>query len=95
MFKDMELSKDIMSAFEQVNREVPGNISMSVSVLTMGFWPTYQPVSANLPGDVNEIDFEIQQNFHNELFSFVNCKQYLQNFITVNIQVENYNGNIH
>jgi len=35
-------------------REVPsGNIGMSVSVLTMGFWPTYQPVSANLPAEVN------------------------------------------
>jgi hypothetical protein len=26
---------------------------MSVSVLTMGFWPTYQPVSAILPAEVN------------------------------------------
>jgi len=34
-------------------REAPGNISMSVSVLTMGFWPTYQPVSAILPAEVN------------------------------------------
>ena len=36
-------------------REVPGgNISMFVSVLTMGFWPTYQTVSANLPTEVND-----------------------------------------
>ena len=67
----MELSKDIMIAFDQVSidtrrsehrmgslqhmhgREVPSaNISMYVSVLTMGFWPTYQPVSANLPAEV-------------------------------------------
>jgi hypothetical protein len=34
------------------SREVPGNISMFVSVLTMGFWPTYQPVSAILPVEV-------------------------------------------
>jgi hypothetical protein len=26
---------------------------MFVSVLTMGFWPTYQPVSAILPAEVN------------------------------------------
>ncbi|UJR09956.1 hypothetical protein I4U23_014180 [Adineta vaga] len=53
MFKDMELSKDIMTAFEQhVNaRDIPGNINMYVSVLTMGFWPTYQPVSAILPAE--------------------------------------------
>ena len=36
-------------------REVPGaNISMFVSVLTMGFWPTYQTVTASLPAEVNE-----------------------------------------
>lgn len=34
-------------------REVPGNIAMYVSVLTMGFWPTYPPVSAILPPEVN------------------------------------------
>ncbi|CAF3377203.1 unnamed protein product [Rotaria sp. Silwood1] len=51
MFKDIELSKDIMAAFDQYmhGREVPGNIGMSVSVLTMGFWPTYPPVTAILP----------------------------------------------
>jgi hypothetical protein len=39
-------------------REIPGNISMSVSVLTMGFWPTYQPVSAILPAEVNIFFFK-------------------------------------
>ncbi|CAF1416735.1 unnamed protein product [Adineta ricciae] len=54
MFKDMELSKDIMSAFEQHmhGRETPGNINMYVSILTMGFWPTYQPVTAILPPEL-------------------------------------------
>jgi hypothetical protein len=33
-------------------REAPGNIGMSVSVLTMGFWPTYPTVSAILPPEV-------------------------------------------
>ncbi|CAF2141394.1 unnamed protein product [Rotaria magnacalcarata] len=51
MFKDIELSKDIMTAFEQYmhGREAPGNIGMSVCVLTMGFWPTYPTVTAILP----------------------------------------------
>jgi len=54
MFKDMELSKDIMSAFEQhmTGRQTPGNVGMSVSVLTMGFWPTYPPVTAILPPEL-------------------------------------------
>jgi len=34
------------------NREAPGNIGMSVHVLTMGFWPTYPTVSAILPTEV-------------------------------------------
>ncbi len=34
------------------NREAPGNIGMSVCVLTMGFWPTYPTVTAILPPEV-------------------------------------------
>ncbi|CAF5121766.1 unnamed protein product, partial [Rotaria socialis] len=34
-------------------REVPGNITTFVSVLTMGFWPTYPTVSAILPPEVS------------------------------------------
>ncbi len=33
-------------------RETPGNIGLSVCVLTMGFWPTYPAVSAILPPEV-------------------------------------------
>ncbi|XP_050314082.1 cullin-4B [Anthonomus grandis grandis] len=52
MFKDMELSKDINQAFKQhlaVNsRDLP-QIEMTVSILTMGYWPTYQPMDVTLP----------------------------------------------
>lgn len=52
MFKDMELSKDINQAFKQhttVNsRDLP-QIEMTVSILTMGYWPTYQPMEVTLP----------------------------------------------
>lgn len=52
MFKDMELSKDINQAFKQhltVNsRDLP-QIDMTVSILTMGYWPTYQPMDVTLP----------------------------------------------
>ena len=33
-------------------RETSGNISISVYVLTMGFWPTYPAVNAILPPEV-------------------------------------------
>ncbi|XP_066158847.1 cullin-4B [Euwallacea fornicatus] len=52
MFKDMELSKDINQAFKQhvtVNSRNLPQIDMTVSILTMGYWPTYQPMDVNLP----------------------------------------------
>lgn len=51
MFKDMELSKELMLAFKQhlQNVHAPGSIDMSVNILTMGYWPTYQPMEVHLP----------------------------------------------
>lgn len=50
MFKDMELSKDIMIAFKQhmQHQQVPGNIDLTVNILTMGYWPTYTPMDVHL-----------------------------------------------
>lgn len=77
MFKDMELSKDILLAFKQVqylhdigclltssdgtslfmqhmtNMEAPGNIELTMNILTMGYWPTYPPTDVNLPEEVS------------------------------------------
>ncbi|XP_030609363.1 cullin-4B-like [Archocentrus centrarchus] len=41
MFKDMELSKDIMIQFKQYmqNQSEPSNIELTVNILTMGYWP--------------------------------------------------------
>ncbi|KAH0624556.1 hypothetical protein JD844_032163 [Phrynosoma platyrhinos] len=51
MFKDMELSKDIMVQFKQYmqNQSDPGNIDLTVNILTMGYWPTYTPMDVLLP----------------------------------------------
>nr|XP_023019090.1 cullin-4B [Leptinotarsa decemlineata] len=52
MFKDMELSKDINAAFKQhmsVNSRNLAPIDMTVSILTMGYWPSYLPTDVNLP----------------------------------------------
>ncbi|XP_078003458.1 cullin-4A isoform X2 [Phascolarctos cinereus] len=50
MFKDMELSKDIMIQFKQYmqNQSDPGNIDLTVNILTMGYWPTYTPMEVHL-----------------------------------------------
>ncbi|XP_013419680.1 cullin-4A [Lingula anatina] len=54
MFKDMELSKDIMLAFRQhtSNLDVPGSIDLNVNILTMGYWPTYTPMEVHLPTEM-------------------------------------------
>ncbi|MGH0182095.1 UNVERIFIED_CONTAM: hypothetical protein FKN15_008353 [Acipenser sinensis] len=53
MFKDMELSKDIMVQFKQYMQcqNVPGNIELTVNILTMGYWPTYVPMEVHLPAE--------------------------------------------
>ncbi|XP_062833349.1 cullin-4A isoform X1 [Anolis carolinensis] len=54
MFKDMELSKDIMVQFKQYiqNQSDPGNIDLTVNILTMGYWPTYTPMDVLLPPEM-------------------------------------------
>ncbi|VTJ83707.1 Hypothetical predicted protein [Marmota monax] len=54
MFKDMELSKDIMVHFKQhmQNQSAPGPIDLTVNILTMGYWPTYTPMEVHLPPEM-------------------------------------------
>uniref|UniRef100_A0A669BER1 Cullin-4A n=1 Tax=Oreochromis niloticus TaxID=8128 RepID=A0A669BER1_ORENI len=51
MFKDMELSKDIMIQFKQ-NQSEPSNIELTVNILTMGYWPSYTPMEVHLPTEM-------------------------------------------
>ncbi|XP_068107302.1 cullin-4B isoform X2 [Hyperolius riggenbachi] len=62
MFKDMELSKDIMVHFKQ-NQNVPGNIELTVNILTMGYWPTYVPMEVHLPPEMVKLQ-EIFKTFY-------------------------------
>lgn len=51
MFKDMELSKELMFSFKQHMQyvEAPGMIDLTVNILTMGHWPTYTAMDVHLP----------------------------------------------
>ncbi|XP_071553163.1 cullin-4A [Temnothorax nylanderi] len=54
MFKDMELSKDINIAFKQYagnlqSELVANSLDLTVSILTMGYWPTYPVMEVTLP----------------------------------------------
>ncbi|KAJ3588071.1 hypothetical protein NHX12_011665 [Muraenolepis orangiensis] len=60
MFKDMELSKDIMVQFKQ---NIPGNIELTVNILTMGYWPTYVPMEVHLPSEMVRLQ-EIFKTFY-------------------------------
>ncbi|XP_017839867.1 cullin-4A [Drosophila busckii] len=52
MFKDMELSRDVNLAFRghtlSNDRDVT-NLDLTVSILTMGYWPTYAPTEVTMP----------------------------------------------
>lgn len=52
MFKDMELSRDVNLAFRghtlSNDRDVT-NLDLTVSILTMGYWPTYPPTEVTMP----------------------------------------------
>eukprot|EP00873_Tetraselmis_striata_P009147 jgi/Tetstr1/429411/TSEL_019321.t1 len=56
MFKDIDLSRDIMTqfrAFAASSARIPEKTDMSVNVLTSGYWPTYPVMDAKLPEELN------------------------------------------
>lgn len=62
MFKDMELSKDFVLAFKQhlshCSEQSSGHqhqLDLSVSVLTMGYWPSYPSVQVLVPPEIQRI----------------------------------------
>uniref|UniRef100_A0A8C2YZT4 Cullin 4B n=1 Tax=Cyclopterus lumpus TaxID=8103 RepID=A0A8C2YZT4_CYCLU len=65
MFKDMELSKDIMVQFKQHMQcqNLPGNIELTVNILTMGYWPTYVPMEVHMPPEMVRLQ-EIFKTFY-------------------------------
>ncbi|XP_065681125.1 cullin-4A isoform X1 [Hydra vulgaris] len=62
MFKDMELSKDIMSSYKQMVQlqNTSSGIDLNVNILTMGYWPTYTPIDVLLPNEM----VKLQEVFH-------------------------------
>jgi cullin 4 len=54
MFKDIDLSKEIMISFKKNERfkEVK-DIDVNVTVITTGYWPNYDPEPVNIPTNVN------------------------------------------
>ncbi|XP_048396253.2 cullin-4A-like isoform X1 [Stegostoma tigrinum] len=65
MFKDMELSKDIMVQFKQYiqSQSDPSKIDLTVNILTMGYWPTYTPMEIHLPAGMIKLQ-EVFKTFY-------------------------------
>ena len=63
MFKDIDLSKDIMGSFRasqfNASRDLSKDVDLSVQVLTTGYWPAYPVLELNLP----PIFVEAQKSF--------------------------------
>ncbi|KAG0046419.1 Cullin-4B, partial [Gryganskiella cystojenkinii] len=64
MFKDMDISKDVMVNFRASKMYSKiGQLDLSVNVLTQGHWPTYAPVEANIPQHISQCQ-EIFKDFY-------------------------------
>lgn len=64
MFKDADLSKELMSQYEgsparaalsnrEAQSEIPRQPDLQVHVLTSSYWPSYSPAAASIPPDVS------------------------------------------
>jgi len=56
MFKDIELSREIMTNFRQAtegDQKLSNGIEMGVNVITAGCWPTYPSVDVKLPSHLS------------------------------------------
>ncbi|RUS21786.1 hypothetical protein BC937DRAFT_91460 [Endogone sp. FLAS-F59071] len=64
MFKDIDLSRDIMTSFRNSKaHDQLHDIELYVNVLTQGYWPTYTPVEVVLPTQMAQYQ-EIFKNFY-------------------------------
>ncbi|RKO83632.1 Cullin family-domain-containing protein [Blyttiomyces helicus] len=56
MFKDIEISKDIMASCRQSQKymEKLNGLELNVNVLTASFWPTYPPAEVLIPQELAE-----------------------------------------
>merc|ERR1712001_469148 len=72
MFRDMELSQDVNVAFKQhvdnMQNSAEYKIDLTVNVLSMAYWPTYQPMEVNIPGEMSKYQ-EIFKKFYHGKYS--------------------------
>eukprot|EP00823_Brevimastigomonas_motovehiculus_P008277 TRINITY_DN7560_c0_g1_i1.p1 TRINITY_DN7560_c0_g1~~TRINITY_DN7560_c0_g1_i1.p1 ORF type:complete len:748 (-),score=168.05 TRINITY_DN7560_c0_g1_i1:227-2470(-) len=53
MFKDIQLSKDLMTTFKEVyDTEKSADMQLNVTVCTTGYWPAHAAIQASLPSEL-------------------------------------------
>ena len=72
MFKDMELSKDINVGLRNYMDNMPNRreykVDLTVNVLSMAYWPTYQPMEVVMPSHLAKYQ-EIFKKFYHGKYS--------------------------
>lgn len=72
MFKDMELSRDINVAFKTYTNNLSNayeyKIDLTVNVLSMAYWPTYQPMEVTVPTEMAKYQ-EVFKKFYDGKYS--------------------------
>ena len=66
MFKDVDLSRDVMASFREsphARQAAAADVELSVHVLTQGYWPTYPLVELSLPREILELQ-EVFANYY-------------------------------
>lgn len=65
MFKDMDLAREEMKAYNQLlsDRGTKPSVEISVNVLSVAAWPTYPDVPANLPTSILKAQHDFEKHF--------------------------------
>lgn len=65
MFKDMDLAREEMKAYNQLlsDRGSKAPVEISVNVLSVAAWPTYPDVPVNLPTSILKSQHDFEQHF--------------------------------
>lgn len=65
MFKDMDLAREEMKAYNQLlsDKGTKSPVEISVNVLSVAAWPTYPDVAANLPKSIIQAQDDFEKHF--------------------------------
>ncbi|KAK5077506.1 hypothetical protein LTR70_009710 [Exophiala xenobiotica] len=65
MFKDMDLAREEMKSYNQIqsDRGVKASVEISVNVLSVAAWPTYPDIPVNVPTSILKAQHDFEKHF--------------------------------